>query len=50
MEDHAKDRVPSYERPGVTDYGTLLDLTEAGLAVNADTPAGIANTAFPIAS
>jgi hypothetical protein len=36
-----------YERPEVTDYGTLLDLTEASNLKNADTPAGVPNTAFP---
>jgi hypothetical protein len=34
----------SYERPEVTDYGTLLDLTEAGTTMNADAPAGSPNT------
>jgi hypothetical protein len=40
----------SYERPEVTDYGTLLERTEASTATNADTPAGVPNTAFPVAS
>ena len=38
----------SYERPEVTDYGTLLELTEASTFQNADSPQGIANTAFPV--
>jgi hypothetical protein len=38
----------SYEHPEVTDYGTLLDLTEASNFTNADTPAGVPNSAFPI--
>jgi hypothetical protein len=38
----------SYERPEVTDYGTLLDLTEASTFTNADTPAGVPNSAFPL--
>jgi hypothetical protein len=37
----------SYERPEVTDYGTLLDLTEASTLANADSPLGVPNTAFP---
>jgi hypothetical protein len=39
-----------YETPEVTDYGTLLELTEASTFTNADSPAGIANTAYPLAS
>jgi hypothetical protein len=37
----------NYERPEVTDYGTLIDLTEASTFTNADTPQGVPNTAFP---
>lgn len=40
---------PSYERPQVTDYGTLQELTEAGGSVNpADVPHGHPGTAFPL--
>ena len=46
VEDRVKDHVPAYERPGITDYGTLLDLTLAGHAPNADAPNGANNTAF----
>ena len=46
MEDRVEDRVPAYERPGITDYGTLLDLTLAGGEPNSDIPKGPANTAF----
>lgn len=37
-----------YESPDVKDYGTLLDLTQAGTAPNADVPQGNDNTAFPV--
>ena len=36
----------SYEKPKVTDYGTLAELTAAGHAKNADTFKGSPNTAF----
>jgi hypothetical protein len=49
VEDRVKDHVPAYERPAVTDYGTLLDLTLAGGSPNADVPKGPANTAFSAA-
>ena len=39
----------AYERPQVTDYGTLQDLTEAGGSVNpADVPHGHPGSAFPL--
>jgi hypothetical protein len=38
----------SYQHPEVTDYGTLIDLTEASTFKNSDTPAGVPNSAFPI--
>jgi hypothetical protein len=39
----------SYERPQVTDYGTLQELTEAGGSVNpADVPHGHPDSAFPL--
>jgi hypothetical protein len=37
-----------YERPEVTDYGTLLDLTLSGNLPNADVPQGAPNTAEPV--
>ena len=46
VEDRVTDRVPAYERPGITDYGTLLDLTLGGDQPNADAPGGANNTAF----
>lgn len=39
----------TYETPTVTDYGTLVELTAAGTLLNADTPHGIANTAYSAA-
>jgi hypothetical protein len=52
MEDHVKDlvpaHVPEYEPPRVVDYGTLVDITRAGNAPNADVPHGNNNTAFPV--
>ncbi len=36
-----------YERPKITDYGTLLKLTQAGNAANRDVPYGNNNTAYP---
>jgi hypothetical protein len=38
--------VPEYERPRVTDYGTLIDMTRAGNFPNADVPGGADGTAF----
>jgi hypothetical protein len=38
----------NYESPEVTDYGTLLDLTEASTFTNSDTPQGVPNSAFPV--
>ena len=50
MEDRTQDRVTdhelSYERPSITDHGTLLDLTLAGGAPNADVQNGPDGTAF----
>lgn len=37
----------SYEKPSVTDYGTLTELTAAGGVVNSDVPNGNNNTAYP---
>lgn len=48
MEKHEKDQAPEYERPSVVDYGTLVDITRAGAAPNADLPKGNNNTAFPV--
>lgn len=39
-----------YERPKIVDYGTLQQLTLGGTLTNADTPAGISNTAYPVHS
>jgi len=36
-----------YEHPNVTDYGTLVELTEALGEINSDVPNGPDNTAFP---
>ncbi|HEX3976851.1 MAG TPA: lasso RiPP family leader peptide-containing protein [Solirubrobacteraceae bacterium] len=35
-----------YEKPEITDYGTLVDLTRAGHHMNADSPFGNDDTAF----
>ncbi|HTU96521.1 MAG TPA: hypothetical protein VMF14_11825 [Solirubrobacteraceae bacterium] len=35
-----------YEKPEVTDYGTLLDLTRAGHHTNSDSPFGNDDTAY----
>jgi hypothetical protein len=40
----------TYERPDVTDYGTLMELTEALNLTNSDSPTGTPDTAFPVAS
>jgi hypothetical protein len=45
-----KDRAPEYERPTVTDYGTLADITRALNLNNSDSPSGTPNTAFPVHS
>jgi len=37
-----------YEKPQVSDYGTLVELTAAGTFPNADVPHGNANTAFSV--
>ena len=55
MKEHEKDRekdvVQAYERPSVTDYGTLVDITRASNLANCDAPcgAGVSN-AFPPSS
>ena len=35
-----------YEKPEITDYGTLVDLTRSGHHANSDSPFGNDNTAF----
>jgi hypothetical protein len=35
-----------YEEPKITDYGTLLELTQAGNLQHSDVPMGAPNTAF----
>jgi hypothetical protein len=42
-----KPKTGQYERPKITDYGSLLQLTQAGGAPNADMPHGNNNTAYP---
>jgi hypothetical protein len=37
----------TYESPQITDYGTLVELTQAGASPNRDTPTGVNNTAYP---
>jgi hypothetical protein len=37
---------PEYEKPQVTDYGSLLELTKSGHVLNKDVPNGSPNTAF----
>ncbi len=39
--------IVKYERPKIVDYGTLLELTQAGNVANSDVPAGNSNTAYP---
>lgn len=43
------DQAPNlhYERPLITDYGTLVDLTQAGNLTHADIPHGAPDTAYP---
>jgi hypothetical protein len=38
--------MPTYEKPEVIDYGTLVELTANGSKPNADVPFGNDNTAF----
>ena len=38
----------AYEKPQVSDYGTLVELTAAGAQPNADIPQGNDNTAFSV--
>jgi hypothetical protein len=38
----------TYESPELTDYGTLLELTQAGTVPNADVPNGNNDTAFSV--
>jgi hypothetical protein len=35
-----------YEKPEITDYGTLVDLTRSGSHTNSDAPFGNNDTAF----
>ncbi|HWE13258.1 MAG TPA: hypothetical protein VG365_07095 [Solirubrobacteraceae bacterium] len=35
-----------YEQPKITDYGTLLELTQAGTLQHSDVPMGAPNTSF----
>jgi hypothetical protein len=35
-----------YEQPKITDYGTLLELTQSGNVEHSDVPMGSPNTAF----
>jgi hypothetical protein len=35
-----------YEKPEITDYGTLVDLTRTGHHMNSDVPNGNDDTAF----
>lgn len=47
-DDRAAEKL-AYERPEVTDYGTLQELTEQGGTVNpTDIPHGRAGNAFPL--
>ncbi|HTX09573.1 MAG TPA: lasso RiPP family leader peptide-containing protein [Solirubrobacteraceae bacterium] len=40
---------PTYERPKVTDYGTLQELTESGGSVSpTDVPHGHPSSAYPL--
>lgn len=36
-----------YEQPKITDYGTLVELTQAGNLQHSDVPFGAPNTSFP---
>ena len=36
----------TYEKPSVTDYGTLVEMTATAGQVNADLPQGNNNTAY----
>jgi hypothetical protein len=50
---HPKDEIDiagdlaEYRSPEITDYGTLLDLTEAGHVSHSDIPHGSPDTAYP---
>jgi len=47
--DDRPDEKLTYERPEVTDYGTLEQLTESGGSVNpTDVPHGHPQSAFPL--
>jgi hypothetical protein len=39
-------KVARYEQAKITDYGTLLELTQAGNLQHSDVPMGAPNTAF----
>jgi hypothetical protein len=42
-----KPKTGQYEAPKITDYGSLVELTQAGNVANSDAPHGINNTAYP---
>ena len=47
MEENTQQETPQvYEKPQITDYGTLVDLTRAGHHTNSDSPFGNDDTAF----
>lgn len=46
-ERHEDEAVARYDAPKIVDYGTLVELTEAGNLANSDVPFGDPNTAFP---
>ena len=39
----------TYEKPELTDYGTLVELTAQGTMPNADVPQGNSNSAYSAA-
>lgn len=44
---HEDEPATRYDAPEIVDYGTLVELTEAGNLANSDVPFGDPNTAFP---
>lgn len=47
MQDNKQQEIPQvYEKPEITDHGTLVELTRAGHHTNSDTPFGNNDTAF----
>lgn len=36
-----------YDRPAIVDYGTLVELTQAGNLTHSDIPHGAPNTSYP---